>query len=181
MSGVLSGLIGSLVSGTFELIESRILTTTATSVTFSNLGDFASTYKHLQIRHVTRCNNNAGAVATFLRINGDSGTNYGAHYLFAAGAAPIAVSSTSANEILYGTTFGLVGSSSAYATGVIDILDAYSTTKNKTIRSLDGRPAEAITMASGFRINNASTTSITLLLSAASFTAGSRFSIYGIR
>jgi hypothetical protein len=51
--GILSAAgAGGGVAGDYELISSEILGTTAASVTFSSLGDYSSTYKHLQIRAV---------------------------------------------------------------------------------------------------------------------------------
>jgi hypothetical protein len=69
--------------------------------------------------------------------------------------------------------------------GVIDILDAFETTKNKTIRSFGGQVgsgANLILLHSGFWNNTAAISSITLGVNGApQFATGCRFSLYGIK
>jgi hypothetical protein len=72
----------------------------------------------------------------------------------------------------------------AFGGSVIDILDPYSTTKNKTVRSLQGVAGatnNAIELRSGFRNNTESTTSISLTAISDNYVVGSRFSLYGIK
>jgi hypothetical protein len=73
----------------------------------------------------------------------------------------------------------------SWGAGVVDILDSFSTTKNKTIRSLTGKNGNStreIQVWSGAWRNTNSVTSITLSTSSlANISAGSRFSIYGIK
>jgi len=66
---------------------------------------------------------------------------------------------------------------------VLDILDAYSTTKNKTIRSLSGMTGGAnnLQLYSGLWNNTAAISSLNIFPGATNFVAGSRFSLYGIR
>jgi hypothetical protein len=67
---------------------------------------------------------------------------------------------------------------------VIDLLDPYSTTKNKTLRTLGGITDAAqnrIDMHSALWINTASLTSWQLFPELGNFVTGSRFSLYGIR
>jgi hypothetical protein len=69
---------------------------------------------------------------------------------------------------------------------VVDILDAYSTTKNKTIRSLAGIASTQnnVSLMSGSYRSLSVVSSITILDEVSgsnNFVAGSRFSIYGIR
>ena len=71
---------------------------------------------------------------------------------------------------------------SAFGGGVVDILDPYSTTKNKTIRGLGGLAATNIALRSGSWASTDSVTSITCLpFSGGNWVAGSRFSLYGIK
>jgi hypothetical protein len=75
--------------------------------------------------------------------------------------------------------------SNAFSTSVIDILDAYSSTKNKTVRILGGFADGAnsrMRLGSGAWLNTASITSISITDGESqSFVAGSRFSLYGIK
>jgi hypothetical protein len=172
--------------GTYELIETVILGSTTASVTFSNLGTYASTYKHLQIRATYRSNNGGTGLenGTF-RLNGDSGNNYSFHNLSNSGGGVTFQNGVSQSFIRFFAP-NLNTLSSHYASSVFDILDPYSTSKNKTVRLLTGSFRSSDTNAfflglfSGAWYNTASTTSITLG-TPSSFVAGSRFSIYGIR
>jgi hypothetical protein len=74
---------------------------------------------------------------------------------------------------------------SSFGAGVIDILDPFSTTKNKTLRGLGGitsSEATNIALRSGSWASTSAVTSITCLpFSADNWVAGSRFSLYGIK
>jgi hypothetical protein len=165
-------------SSDYELITSTVLGSAQPSVTFSNLGDYASTYKHLQIRSVSRSDGTPAGVLT--RLNGDTTISYKTHYLLGTGAS--VVSGTFATD-----TFGQIGlqSTNASATGdfrpgVIDLLDPYSTTKNKTLRGFSASSSGVIIM-SVLWINTASLTSWQLIADSGNYVAGSRFSLYGIK
>jgi hypothetical protein len=68
----------------------------------------------------------------------------------------------------------------------VDLLDAYSTTKNKTTRSLSGGIVQSsesgVALSSGLWRSTSAITSATLLSGTGSnLSIGSRFSIYGIK
>jgi hypothetical protein len=169
-----AGAGGGGATGTYELIETVILGSSQSAITFSNLGTYSSTYKHLQIRSTSR---SAGADAGVgLRFNGDTGNNYSFHALYSDGSSTASVASTSRSDI--SVTY-IYSAANVFTGAVVDILDPYSTTKNKTVRSLLGPPF--ISLFSGAWYNTASVTSITLTGQAQSFAAGSRVSLYGIR
>jgi hypothetical protein len=176
--GILSAAGAGGVQGDYELIESRILATATSEVVFSSLATYASTYKHLQIRYVSR--NSGTQPGVFTKLNGDSSSVYRTHYLLGDG------SSVSSNAFAEGTQsqIGLQATSASAANdfrpGVIDLLDPYSTTKNKTLRALSASSGAIILMSVLYR----STSSITewqLIADSGNFVVGSRFSIYGIK
>jgi hypothetical protein len=169
----------------FELISTTILGSAASSVSFSSLGDYSSTYKHLQIRATLR---GTSAITqndpVYLRINGDSGTNYSQHGLFGNGSSvgSYGTSSTAQVEVGRMTAAGSPAVANSFSFLVLDILDAYSTTKNKTSRNLLGSTGNnSIILASGVWRNTNSITSISLTATTTTYVAGSRFSLYGIR
>jgi hypothetical protein len=174
------------IPGDYELIESAILTSSQSSVTFDNLGDYAFTYKHLQIRATYRSGNTAGGFldGTF-RLNGDTGSNYSYHNLYTTDGPVKSEGGANTTSMRYWVP-ALNGQSNHYAAGVFDILDAYSTTKNKTLRLFTGNMASTtfyfhfVNLFSGNWRNTASTTSITMA-TPDNFIAGSRFSLYGIK
>ena len=169
--------------GDYELIESQILGTTASSITFSSLATYASTYKHLQIRLTARDNLADNINVLFARLNGDTGTNYTSHLLRGNGSNVASFRSAATTYIEAGMTASNTTTANGFSSVVIDILDAFSSTKNTTTRSLSGLASNAndVRITSGLFINTASITSITLGPVGASFVSGSRFSLYGIR
>lgn len=177
--GILAASGAGPVGGDYELISTTVLGSAAPSVTF-NVSSFASTYKHLQIRSVAKSGSSNSAI--FLFFNGDEASNYNWHNLVGTGTAV-----ESAAVAPFGGIFisGLPPSSvTGFAGSVCDILDAYSTTKNTTIRSLAGNVEgefRGVTLFSGAWRNTASITSIKLGSGGGILAAGSRFSLYGIK
>jgi len=180
--GVLSAAGAGGVAGSYELIASEILGSAQSSITFSNLGDYSSTYKHLQIRGVTRSTRSGETDSTFdVRFNGVT-SGYFWHQLRGNGSSVISEAATSATLMRLGYSTAANSAGNAFGTTVVDVLDAYSTTKNKTFRSLSGiTNGNQISLASGSLANTNSVTSITVLDNFGNFVAGSRFSLYGIR
>jgi hypothetical protein len=176
---------GPLLPSDFDLIESFVVSGSPTSIiTFSSLGTYSSTYKHLQIRAVGRTT--SSGLNAVLRFNGDTGNNYNGHQLVGRGALGTVTSGlltyTDKIETFFMNTS--TATANAFSSGVIDILDPYSTTKNKTIRTMGGIIDNEYSFAifrSGLWRNSASVTSISLFTESGNFADGSRFSLYGIK
>jgi len=181
--GILSAAVaGEVGVPAYELIESTILTTTPNSITFSNLGDFSSTYKHLQIRYVARDTNTGTNVRNITaQFNSDS-TSYYSHYLGGDGSTVVSGAISTSSQFYPGIYYS-GGTTEIFGAGIIDILDAYSTTKNTTTRSLHGIGASGggVYLSSGLYIDTQAVGSVTLFENGTSFAVGSRFSIYGIK
>jgi hypothetical protein len=169
----------------YELIESVILDTATSSVLFDSLATYDSTYKHLQIRYAARSATGAAADSLALRFNGDTATNYTSHKMEGDGSSVSSSADVSANNLGLGASLPAASATAnIFGVGVIDLLDTYSTTKNKTVRALFGQTGTVnrIALASGvFRVTSA-TSSLTLLLqSGSNLVAGTRISLYGIK
>jgi hypothetical protein len=171
----------------FDLIQTYILSSNQSSVTFSNLDAYSSTYKHLQLRATTRATTSADNIQlSFLRINGDTGSNYSRHFLQGNGATVASGGDASQTSMFFSTTPQNTTPAGLFSAEVIDFLDAYSTTKNKTIRIFHGvlntgSSGPRIMLNSSARLNTESITSITCLTGSNDFAIGSRFSLYGIK
>jgi hypothetical protein len=170
----------------YELISSTILGSSTPSVTFSSLGDYASTYKHLQLRTLTRNDNATNDRELYIRFNGDTTSSYASHRLTGNGSTVTNGSDISKTSIeLRQGVIGANQTANIFGAAVIDILDFSSTSKNTTIRSLMGHHGSAnriVHLYSGFFNNTAAITSINLrTLDGVNFVAGSRFSLYGIK
>lgn len=168
----------------FELIESAFLASSTSSITFNNLNQYATEYKHLQIRVIFRSDNIGGSNwGAGIRFNGDSGSNYVFHGLRGTGSGVVSYAAT-------GQTGGFAVNAGddanlllGWGAGVIDILDAFSTSKNKTTKTLSGFVEAGngmVDMLSNLWLSTSAINSVNIYMFN-NFIAGSRFSIYGIR
>jgi hypothetical protein len=171
----------------YELIETQILGSAQASVVF-DVSSFASTYKHLQIRWTARTTvNQSGSGETLrIRFNGVSSSTYRGHGLY--GQSGVAQSFSYADTSLgISRAADSPSATGVFGAGVTDILDAYSTTKNTTIRNFGGQVSNItgnanIYLDSGVFLNTDAIDSIFIApFTASNIIAGSRFSIYGVK
>jgi hypothetical protein len=171
---------GAGAAGSFDLLETTIVGAGgAASVTFSSLGTYASTYQHLQIRMTARANRPSSTTdPLIITLNGTGQTN--AHVLYGNGSTVGAGAIGTSYSLLDAIT-GPNASTSAFGACVIDILDPFETTKNKTMRALTVANTVGA-LGSVLFGTTASTTSITITpFSATNYLQGSRFSLYGLK
>jgi hypothetical protein len=173
-----AGAGGGGATGTYELIESYILGSNQSEVSFSSLATYASTYKHLQIRMVAL--GTTSVDNQFIRFNSDSGNNYNGHFLFGDGSSVGSTVYTPKSQIYIGNSSVTANQFTAV---IVDILDAFSSTKNKTVRALYGSVGtpSVVQLISGAWFNTASLTSISVARLTNNYATGSRFSLYGLR
>jgi hypothetical protein len=170
-------------AGSFDLLESTVLTGSQASVEFTNLATkYASDYQHLQIRYTTRTSVSSFDSFGKITFNGAT-TQFQSHALLGNGST---VSSQFWNQGAYIIAMWGQGSGStanAFGAGVMDILDPFDSNKNTTIRDLSGRTANdnRIGLNSGAWFNTAAITSILLTPDSGSWLQHSRFSLYGIK
>ena len=187
MSLILLGILNSQVSGggagAYDLLETQVLTSSASSVTFTGLGSY-SDYKHLQVRMVARNGATAGADKwVYLTLNGDTGSNYASHRLQGNGSSVFSNAYTSRANMVAALITSSASGTQGFGSALIHLLDFGNSSKNTTIRSLNGMAdsANLIALYSGFWNNTNAVTSLTLAPEDNSFITGSRFSLYGIR
>jgi hypothetical protein len=178
---------GPVAGGTYDLIESQILTGTQATVEFTNLNtNYGSTYQHLQLRITARSNRANAYDLLRMRFNGATGSVYSFHYLFGNGSLVDSDGgSTQTGMLFYRALEGNNATADTYGFGVFDILDPFETTKNTTVRALEAyvHAAESVvSLSSGLYQATTAVSSIELDSSlSSSFIAGSRFSLYGMR
>lgn len=166
---------GVSAAGSFDLLETQVLTSTAASITFASLSTYASTYQHLQLRMAG--STNSGVNWGAMQFNGDTGTNYSRHELRGNGSSVTSSASANYDSYLFGVWGGAAGAV------VVDLLDPFETTKYKTGRALSGWVgADGVQLTSGSWRNTNAISSI-LIKNAGSevFKIGTRFSLYGIK
>jgi hypothetical protein len=181
-----AGAGGGVSLSDYELISTQVLGTATPSVTFSSLGDYSSTYKHLQIRFTGRTATSQYAQEFTLRFNGVSSSSYSWHFLRGDGSSVASTGGSTQNAMFVGQFSSALSATNNYGSGVVDILDAYSTTKNKTVRGLSGIVDSGLTRMtfySGLFQSTNATSSLTIYSQNFSdnINAGSRFSLYGLK
>jgi hypothetical protein len=160
------------------LIETVLVSTATPSVTFSNLDQFAGVYRHLQIIY-TAASSRASSTADPMIIKLNSTKNVRAHHLYGTGSS---VGSGTVTDS-YSTLMAIAGAdaaTNAFGAGVIDILDSYSASKNKTIRSFSGAANYSVSLDSALYTLGSITTIELSTFSTTNFKVGSRFSLYGV-
>jgi hypothetical protein len=167
--------------GSFDLLETTTLTSSASSVTFSGLGAY-SDYKHLQIRYVAICNSPFDSTA-YLRFNGDTTASYSDHTLKGDGSTVTSSGQLNRSYVLINNAFPSSSYSNEFAGGVVDVLDFSSSSKNSTVRVLNGglgTGRKEMCLSSGAYYKTDAVTSIVIGVGNG-IGAGSRFSLMGVK
>ena len=184
---------GALAVGDYESIATTTVGSGGTStITFSSI---PSTYKHLQIRSISRVTSSAAGstvsygASALLRFNSDSSSNYWWHYVLGDGSSASAGNSGSATTSLYVSDMAgpwATQTANTFSSSVVDILDYSLTTKNKTLRALTGQDRNGygrVVFNSGSWSNSTiqAINSITMTTDGTSFAQYSSFALYGIK
>lgn len=170
--------------GAYELIQTTTVSGGGvSSISFTSLGQYASTYQHLQLRAVVRGNRAADGDSMNLEFNSDTGANYSRHgvYSFGTGLSTYGLGSQTFFDLM--NIPGTSSPSGMYSIAVADILDAFKA-KNKTVRSLNGTPGlgNLVGIYTGGWYNTSSVTTIRVYPRFGSLLiAGTRVSLYGIK
>lgn len=168
---------GAAATSSFESIATVNGNGSAPTLTFSSI---VGTYTHLQIRGIAL---GLGVDNLQMRFNSDTGTNYAQHRLQGNGVT--ASANGSATQSLIGFIGYETGTTSVGGASIIDIQDYASTSKYKTVRSLNGydtNGAGNIILASGLWQSTSAITSISIINSGGTaFNASTTFALYGIK
>jgi hypothetical protein len=170
--------------GGMDAISSVVVPSAGTaSITFNSI---PSIYQHLQIRFLARTSRANQEDNIQLTFNSDGGNNYAGHVLYGDGATLSTFSDGS--SIAFNTRSVVAAASSTsgvFGVGVIDILDYANTSKNKTVRSLngyDGRGTGQVRLSSGLWMNTAAINGITIVsANSATLVQYSSFALYGVK
>jgi hypothetical protein len=167
--------------GAFELIETQILASTTTAVTFSSI---PTTFKHLHIRITARNTTGASSRPITLRINGDTGSNYAYHNIRGNGSTGSGNTSTAQTSMVIANSPGATETANIFAVALVDILDYGNVNKTKAVRAFSGRYASdgGIDYSGGHWNSTSAITSLELAdrMVSSSFATGTRISLYGI-
>lgn len=189
MSPILGILASSYLSAVGDYESIATVTVGAGGASSIDFTSIAGTYKHLQIRYISRCTRSDVGDSLGLQFNADTGSNYSRHYIDANNGVIYVGASTSQSISNCGYQAAANNSANCFGAGIVDILDYSSTNKAKTIRFLGGvedntAAAGDITMRSGlWYATPAAITSIKLLATSGTqnFVQYSSFALYGIK
>jgi hypothetical protein len=150
------------------------------SITFAGI---PTGYKHLQLRFTTRSSASGGSDNISFQFNNDTAGNYSWHYIYASGSIVAAGSGASATNIFAMQTSGTTALANAFGVAVVDILDYSNTSKNKTVRSLNGYDLNGsgyVFYQSGLWMSTSAINSIKIN-PGTGFSQYSQVSLYGVR
>lgn len=185
----LNSMLGGYQPNAFHHLETVRLGGAASEVNFTNLQRY-SDFQHLQLVALGQTFSGSGTDITeiCMQINGDTGTNYVRHVLYGTPSFPVTSAATlSQNNVRIGM-FTKSTQGAVYGGNIVDILDAFDSSKNTTIKgfggfySLNQSYRSWIALESGLWQNTAPVNSLRFFsLDSQNFMSGTRFSLYGIK
>ncbi len=171
------------VEGQFDLLETTTLSEAAASIEFTNLtSKYANVYQHIQFRTVTRSTRATALDFIGIRLNGDTGNNYTRHAILgtSSGVGRYGLTGTNLLSQTDGPSAG--NTANEFMGSVIDILDAFETSKKKTLQIFNGSAGQTIGVASGLWNNTNSLNSVQFFSgNSANLAVATRVSLYGVK
>jgi len=176
------------VATSFESIATITVGSTAqAAIEFTSI---PQTYKHLQIRSVSRKDGSqTGAPGMGIIFNADENASYNAHYLqfgFYNTVSDAYSSNIARTDMNAMYSAGGGQTANVFAPGIFDILDYANTNKYKTVRSITGPSSNVnasdldyIVLGGGLWRSTSAITSIKISLN--NFVQYSQFALYGIK
>jgi hypothetical protein len=174
------------ITGAFESIATVTASGGETSLSFTSI---PATFKHLQIRGLSKDATNSGnnSISNTINFNGDTGTNYTLHRILGSASAVSVTGLASRSNITVESSS--IGSATAnlFAVSLVDIQDYASTTKYKTVKNFAGSDSNGVgttnnvALSSSVWMNTNAITTILITAAGGSFSASSTFALYGIK
>ena len=156
-------------TSTYTALANITLGSSASSVTFSSI---PATYRDLRIMIA---GTTSGGVNTVLRFNSDTGNNYTGVLMSGNGSTATSGTYGAGSLLYFGALWTTVGNT------YVDIMDYSATDKHKTILGRHSNAANEAGAHAGRWANTAAITSVTVLTaSAATYSSGTTFALYGI-
>ena len=158
---------------TYDLIASNVLSSSASSVTFSSI---PATYRDLVVSVFIPVG--ANAIFPRLRLNSDSGSNYSEVYAYGDGSSTGSASATSLTSVRIWGSYVAVN---ARANAMIQIMDYSATDKHKTVLARYNDQNTATYMYAHRWASTSAINSLNFSLDTAeNYPAGSVFNLFGI-
>ena len=144
-----------------------------------------STYKHLQLRLMSKDNRVATGDSIQIRFNSDTSSNYSYHGIVGNGSTTDISALSSTNAFEFYRSAGNSGTTNIFGAMILDIVDYTNTNKNKTVKAFAGADWNGggeIWLNSGAWYSTSAVNSITLIpTNGSTFLQFSHFALYGIK
>lgn len=185
----LLGAAGSAIASTpFEHLQTHIVSgTSTTEIVFNNLDtQYAADYAHLQLRMSIKDNaggnDGSGSLSGYFNSHTAS-TDYYWHYIRGLTSVSSPTNLDSNGSILFNNMMVYSQSANVWGAVVADILDPFDTSKKTTVRMLGSAfsNSEKQVMIADTLYNRTDSVNSLRLVPYSTLTAGSRFSLYGMR
>ena len=155
---------------TYDLIASNVLSSSASSVTFSSLNTIAATYRDLVIVAEGAAGSSTSTVFGYL--NSDTNSNYNWVRMQGDGSSAVTSASSATNQPwIFNWGQSLM---------IVQYFDFAQTDKHKNWIARGNAANARVSAIAGRWANTNAVTSITLQLQTGTFAAGSTFYLYGI-
>lgn len=169
-------------AGAVSVIARTVLGSDTASVDFTGI---PATYENLMATYLARGTGSNTWSRVYLRLNGDSGSNYQSGSGGRTGASFVAVDGASGQAQM---TVGLLPDASATAAypaaGTLTVAGYARTVFNKVVSCVDVSPASTAIhgaiLTGGLWASTAAVNQVTFLASSGNFVAGSVFTLYGV-
>jgi len=161
-----------MATPTYTLIDSTVLGSSASSVTFSGI---SATGKG-DLVLVAEVTGSGGLAAGLMRVNSDSGANY--RWVTAIGTGSTTVSSSTSSTTGIGS--GLNADTTEKAIAIFQLMDYSATDKHKSVLVRGNNVDRGTYMYANRWANTSAITSIEVLTTTNQFAAGSSFYLYQI-
>ena len=181
LSSQISGHLYSYSTDFYQIATATVDSGGASSISFTSI---PQTYKHLQLRILSRASGSGSQADTQLTFNADntSGHYHALHYIYGDGSGAYGGQDVSSTFIYnnYQTASG--ASSGIFGVGITDILDYTNTNKNKVTRTLTGNDLNgsgSIWLRSGLWLQTSAINQINITSTATGFAQYTQFALYG--
>lgn len=181
-SATVAARFDALSSGAVSVIARTVLGSDTASVDFTGI---PATYENLMATYLARGTGSNLWSRVYLRLNGDSGSNYQSGSGGRTGVSFVAVDGASGQAQM---TVGLLPDASATAAypaaGTLTVAGYARTVFNKVVSCVDVSPASTAIhgaiLTGGLWASTAAVNQVTFLASSGNFVAGSVFTLYGV-
>jgi hypothetical protein len=160
---------------TYTPLQSIVLTSTSSSVTFSNIDQ-----RYTDLILITSSTNDTGSTASniAIQVNGDTGANYSTTNLYGDGSG--AASARNTNDVQMYAPWTGGGSNGIITNSIVQFMNYSNTTTYKTVLSRYNNSSAEVVAAVNLWRSTSAINSIVINAGARGYKIGSTFDLYGI-